>query len=329
VVSALQGDLDRSLFTALAGRRMTQSELKAWLLLGSGSALHRHLGGLLELGLLEKRSLEGAPRRVEYGLTAAGLALAEVGAAVESWLGRHPERPLELVGELGWRAFVALNEGWDSALLGRAVAAPRSRRELLEAADRRPERLRRHLRRLAGAGLLESAGSGGRDDAVLPTQWCRLGFGPLAAALRWERAHFPARAAAIPAPDAVLALAGILPLARPAGGLAGTCALTVRGDATPASPRRAGAAWARVGAGRVLDCGPGPLGEQPDAWVDGELEGWFEAVLDGSRRRLRIGGDAELAGALIAQLHHQVCVSEEPASLGTDWYRLRAEHRRD
>jgi DNA-binding HxlR family transcriptional regulator len=154
-VDLLRVDLNRSLLAALARGRMTQSELKARLVLASGSGLHRHLRQLRRLGLVEKRGLAATPRRVEHGLTGAGEALAGVAEAVEAWLRRHPERPEELTGGPGWRAFLAFNEAWRSALLGRVAGSPRGGRELLAGVPiSGEEKLHRDLRLLTGVGLL-------------------------------------------------------------------------------------------------------------------------------------------------------------------------------
>jgi hypothetical protein len=155
------------------------------------------------------------------------------------------------------------------------------------------------------------------------SDWCRVAFGLLGVALRWEREHFADRATPIPAADAAVGLVAVVPLARPLAGLRGTCTLTVRGDEAPGVERRAGAVWARVEAGAVRDCAEGTPPGAADAWVDGDLGAWLAAVLDGSPRRLRIGGDEELARRLIDQIHFQLFVSEEPARLGTGWDQAR------
>lgn len=328
-VGLLRSELTREVLAALADKGMTQGELKGWLVLASGSTLHRHLAELSRVGLISKARTPGEPRRTVYRLTEAGGGLVEVMGAVEAWIGRHPRRADELAGPVGWRAFLAFAEAWASGLLPTLLERPCGEPELLGALDGPAgEKLRREIRALLGAELLARTRRGGVGPKRLAlAPWSRLGFGPFATLLRWERSHFGSRAAPIRAEDGATALVACLPVLRLHHRLNGACALAVEGDGERGSEDRgASAVWATVRAGLVTGCLPQPADLAPDAWARGGIDTWFAAVLDAKPRQLQLGGDEALAVALLAELHRYLCVAEGPVKLSTEWDR---GHRTD
>ncbi|MBS1878870.1 MAG: winged helix-turn-helix transcriptional regulator [Actinobacteria bacterium] len=316
-LEVMRSDLSRMILAALVEGTKTQTELRTWLLLASGTSLNHHLSNLRSLGLLARRRSKRERRRVDYGLSEAGEGLVEVIGLVQAWVGRHHTRRGELSGPLGWRAFNVFADAWELSVLGTLLSEPRSRGDLLGgqlAIALGDEKLHRTLDVLLGAGLLEARGHRGGNRLHL-TEWCRIGFGPLAATVRWERRYLAQGATPVITRDAALALEATLPLSRPEYGARGTCAFTIE-----ARGERARAVWARVAEGRVRDGGAGTPPGSPDAWARGDVERWFAAVLDGDLSGLRLGGRTELASSVLGGLHHQLYVTEEPARMGTHTY---------
>ncbi|HEX7278361.1 MAG TPA: winged helix-turn-helix transcriptional regulator [Solirubrobacterales bacterium] len=304
----LSGELNRSILKALAVRPMTRNDLKGWLVLKSGSSLHRQLAELQDLGLVEKNDVPDAPRHVEYRLTPAGEALVEVVELTEVWLGVNPERPWEPVSPLAWRAVEALAEAWRSTLLHRLAAVDRSQPEQLEAvaAHLGGQQLEGELQRLLGAGLLEQVGGDRNDGAYALSSWCRRGIGPLAAAGRWERDHVRERTKAISVHDAVAALLMTLPLVRLQSTTSGTCVYAIELGPEAGSGPRAGVAWIEFAAGTPKARGAGKAPGAPDAWVRGDLDAWLAAVIDRRPSALQVGGDAKLACDALHAVHEEL-----------------------
>lgn len=48
------------------------------------------------------------------------------------------------------------------------------------------------------------------------------------------------------------------------------------------------------------------LEQAPETWATGDALGWCETVIDPEADRLHVGGDTELAEALIAALHERL-----------------------
>jgi DNA-binding HxlR family transcriptional regulator len=314
VASALLGmgllgsELNRSILKALAVRPMTRNDLKGWLVLKSGSSLHRQLAELQQLGLIEKNDVPGARRFVEYRLTDAGAALVEVVELTEVWLGVNPERPWEPVSPLAWRAVEALADAWRSTLLHRLAAVEQSQPEQLEAvaAYLGGQQLEGELQRLLGAGLLEQAGRDRNGGAYALSSWCRRGIGPLAAAGRWERDHARDRAQAINVQDAVAALLMTLPLVRLQSTTSGTCVYAIELGSEAAPGPRAGVAWIEFADGAPKARGAGKAPGSPDAWVRGDLDDWLAAVIDRRPAALQVGGDARLACEGLYAVHEEL-----------------------
>ncbi len=296
----LRKELNRQILTALARRGpMTVEELVTWLLLRARSALEGHLEELLGCGTLERYQRDG---ETAYRLTAAGRGLVAVEQAATAWLLSHPQRPLDESSPIAWRAFSALADAWQSAILEWIVRRAPSEDEIAKGiAGLSPRTIKKHLRRLQGAGLIERRK--GREGSVRCrlTDWGRRGIGVLAAAAAWEQAFVEDRVA-IATADAVAALLGTLPLVQLPADVSGLCTLTAGVDPGDDSRPRAGMVWAKFRHGRVVGCGEGAPGREPDAWISGTFSAWLAAVIDG-KDALGLGGDREFAATVVSQLH--------------------------
>lgn len=309
IASARQGldllkkELNRQILTALAGKGpMTVEELVSWLLLRGRSAAEGHLEELLEAGALERCERDG---ETAYRLTAAGRGLVKVVDVATAWLLAHPKRPLDESSPIAWRAFAALADAWQSAILEWIVRRAPSEGEIANGiAGLSPRELRKQLRRLRGAGLIERRkGREGSERSRL-TDWGRRGIGVLAMAAAWEQAFVEDRVP-IATADAVAALLGTLPLVRLPQDVSGLCTFTASVEPGDDSRPRAAMVWAKVRHGRVVGCGEGAPGREADAWVSGAFSAWLAAVIDG-KDALERGGDREFAAAVVSQLHLQL-----------------------
>lgn len=306
----LRSELNRSILDALDKRAMSSADLKEWLVLASGSALHAHLGELLELGVLHKHQYPGVPRRVSYELTVSGRELVALLRLVEVWFLRHPDRPLEPASPVGWRAFAALADAWESSLFQRLAPAARSESELVEAiAGLSDEKLGRELQRLIGAGVLCPVADPPGECRYALTDWGRLAISVLAAIARWERVHLPRRAAPITLFDTTVAFLATLPLLRDGLPQDGICVFTteLEPDAPPGA--RSGALWAWVEDGGVRACAAGRPPRPPDTWVRGTVDAWIAAILDAKPGSIQVGGDEQIAAGLLLGLHAELYAS--------------------
>jgi DNA-binding HxlR family transcriptional regulator len=304
IASARQGldllkkELNREILTALGCKGpMTVEGLVSWLLLRGRSAAEEHLEELLEAGALERSEHDGA---TVYRLTAAGRGLVEVVNAVIGWLLSHPKRPLDESSPIGWRAFAALADAWNSAIIEWVVRRSPTEGDAAKGiAGLNARKIKKELRRLRGAGLIGKRKGRDGEERYRLTDWGRRGIGVLVAAAAWEQAFVVDRMP-ISVVDAVVALLGALPLMRLPEDVSGLCTLTASVEPGDEARPRAGMVWAKVRHGRVVACGEGAPGRDADAWISGTFNAWLAAVID-NRDALQAGGDRELAGAVIAQ----------------------------
>jgi DNA-binding HxlR family transcriptional regulator len=306
-LSLLGSEPNRSILTALARRPMSQHELKAWLVIASAATLHRHLRELLKVTVVARHETRGARRRVSYELTAAGRALVVVLGVVTGWLRRHPQRSLEPVSPVGWRAFAALVTAWELGLIRHLARAPHSGAELSESVPGlSAHKAERELGRLAGAGIVQPIRGPDRQSRQALSDWGRLGIGVLAAGARWERVHIPERAKPVTVEDAAVALIAALPLTRLPADVSGVCTFAVEVGPGDDLPLRAGAVWAEVREGRIVSCAAGTAPRPPIAWAHGSIGAWLDAVIDGRPAAVQTGGEPDLAICL-RQLRARLC----------------------
>jgi DNA-binding HxlR family transcriptional regulator len=301
----LRSELNREVVSALAEcGPMTRSDLRAWLVIGSPSTIGKCVDGLVEMALLTVTVRPGRVR--EFALTSAGHDLAALVRLADAWLASHPRRNLAH-SSVGWRAFGAAADGWHAAILDRVLrrSTPPDvlNREIQGVSERR---LKADLATLAGVGLVEVRRARGGRRHYRITEWGRRFVGVIVSIARWERSHLGDRAAPFEIDDAILALVTVMQLLRLPLGLRGSCTLTVELDRGVEGSPRAGALWARLGGGRVLEWGEGAAPSTPDAWASGPVDAWLAALVDGRSDALRGGGGdggPGLAESVIAQLH--------------------------
>jgi len=257
-------------------------------------------------GLRDAGALAVAPGRgVSTELTAAGLDLLAVAAALEAWLARSPLGPLELSGAPARGSIRVLAAGWESTVLRALAERPRTLAELGRSISSHSyPALKRRFAQLRGAGLIACEDAGARSPAYQPTPWLRRAAAPLAAAARWQLRHAPD-----PPPGAALeletALLLALPLVELPPGARGACVLAApaKRGAGGEGEARAVTVGVRVEDGRIAALDPAPPA-RPASWALAPPAAWLDAIVDGGSDGVRLRGpDSELAGLLVGALH--------------------------
>jgi DNA-binding HxlR family transcriptional regulator len=300
----LRPELNRAILGALAVRPMGVSDLCAQLMLESETTLREQLERLAAAGAIAKQKT-GRTSAGEFRLTGSGDDLVAVIALTGVWLTERPGGPLSPEGAAAWRAFAALADGWEIALLQHLLLRPSSRAELLGTIPLNREKLKRMLRRLRGAGLLGPLDRDDRTPRYALTVWGRRAIAILISIAYWERVHPQCTAGPIAASDGAVALLASLPLIRPPADTTGVCVFTVEGEPDAPSPRSS-AVWIRLGNADVTACRSGTPSLRPDAWVHGRVGAWLEAVIKARPTALHLGGDSALAESALRSLHDEL-----------------------
>jgi DNA-binding HxlR family transcriptional regulator len=243
---------------------------------------------------------ESGDERV-FDLTPGGWEQIAVADVLENWLERAPDGPISF-GSIEWeRATEALAAGWSTTTVHNLAAGPRSLADLDSDIDAlNYPILERHVEAMCNVGQVEARSEGDRETTYAVTDWLREGIGPLAAASRCERRHLPDESPPIAGLDVEAAFQLALPLLALPAGLSGSCRLSVElpenGELRPAG------AIAHVEDERIASSTPDLEGDV-DAWANGDAEAWFSAVIDSEADRVEVGGEGQLARAIVEDLH--------------------------
>lgn len=264
------------------------------------TTMRGHLRTLTELGVVERRHDREFPGRVDYELAGPGRRLLEVARVVQSWLDRAPDGPIELGTPAGKSTIKSLAEGWSSGVVRALAAKPLALTELsLVITGLSYPSLERRLGAMRMAGLIERCPGNGRGTPYAVTAFLRAAMTPLAAAARWERTLLPSEAAPLGRIDVEAAFLLVLPRLRLPEELSGTCRLVVelRGN----GERRFAGVLVGVEEGKLVSCQTRLEGEAT-AWTVGTSPAWLCAGLEGDIEELEVGGDCDLAYALLRGL---------------------------
>lgn len=266
------------------------------------TTMRGHLRTLAETGVVVRRRQSDFPGSLDFELTLVGQELWMVAQVLEGWLRTAPEGPLPLGSSAAKSAIKALVEGWGTSMVRALAARPLSLTELDGLInDLSYPSLERRLGAMRLAGQIVPTPSQGRGTPYAVTDWLRRAIGPLGAAARWERAHAAERTAPIRRLDAKAAFLLAVPLLNLSREVSGACRLVVEVDSTNGE-RQAGV-LVEVREGRIASCVADVRGHA-DAWASGSVAAWLQAVIeDSAPARLKLGGDCQLARALLDGLH--------------------------
>jgi DNA-binding HxlR family transcriptional regulator len=261
-----------------------------------------HLRTLTTLNVLERRQQTSFPGSIDYQLGSAATGLLEVARILEAWLADAPDGPLEL-GEPAAKSTVkALVDGWSTAIVRALSARPLTLTELnkLITGTSYPS-LERRLGAMRLAGQIEACSGPRRGTPYAATDWLRRAVAPLLAAARWEREFAPAESVPLSRIDFEAAFLLSAPLLDLPEDLSGRCRLAVVTRNTEGESSVAGS-MITVEEGRVVSC-VSKLPGEASAWVAGSPAAWTPAIIDHQTEQLEVGGDCDLARAVVDELH--------------------------
>lgn len=265
------------------------------------TTMRGHLRTLTETGVVIRRRQNEFPGSLDFELTPVGRELWVVGQVLAAWLRAAPDGALPLGSNAAKSAVKALVEGWRTSVIRALAARPLSLTELngLISGLSYPS-LERRLGAMRLAGQIERMPGRGRGTPYGVTDWLRRSIAPLGAAARWERLHVAAGTPPVKRLDAEAAFLLAIPLLRMSQRLSGTCRLAVEVGGT--NGERLAGVLVGVEQGRVVSCVATVQGHA-DAWASGSVAAWLDAVMDQDVGNLEMGGDCELAQALLIGLH--------------------------
>jgi DNA-binding HxlR family transcriptional regulator len=288
---------------ALADAPKRLAELRSDLGGPAQSTLRGNLTKLMDLGVIERGTGE-RPSALAYQLTGFGRDLLLAAGAVEAWLQRAPQGPVEMESATAKIAIKALIGGWSSTIVRALAARPLTLTELDKLIESYTyPALERRLSAMRLAGLIEVDpdvdGSIGRRYTV--STWLRRAIGPLSVAARCERRHMPSTTAPIGRLDVESAFLLVVPLVSVSSCVEGTFQLAVEGARADTGRPWAGA-QVTFEKGSVASC-VARLETQPENWVLGLPSAWLEAVIGRDPDVLRFGGEFEAGREIVQGLH--------------------------
>jgi DNA-binding HxlR family transcriptional regulator len=274
------------------------------------TTLRGQVGNLRSIGALERHVRSGMPYTVENELTEAGEGVLAVAEIVETWLSRAPQGPIVLGSEPAKGAIRALVGGWGSTVLRALAARPLSLTELSSViSDHSYPALERRLSAMRAARQVEprpDSGRGAKPYGV--TNWARQAVAPLVAAGRCECEHLAEATDPLTRIDIEAAFLLSVPLVDLEVTRSGSCLFAVDTGVArnaEANDRLAGV-YVEIEEGGVTSCSS-RLDQDPRSWAIGSIGAWVDAILEGDRDRLRLGGeDPRIADDLIRRLHESL-----------------------
>jgi DNA-binding HxlR family transcriptional regulator len=260
------------------------------------TTVRARLNAFEENGLVSRQGRDGLPGIIECSLTSAGTDLLPVVVALERWLHAAPDEPLVFGTDAGTMAVKALAGGWSSTIIQSLAGSPHSLGQLAKGITvvSYPT-LERRLGAMRLADQLVASPNRGDGIPYGVTDWLREGIGPLAAAVHWERRHFPEETPVMARLDVEAAFLLTFPQLRMSVGLTGSCRMGVEmrdGD------NRLCGAIAHVDGGVVVSSTV-DLDGIVDAWATGSGPAWAQALTSARDDCLGVGGDPPLAGGLL------------------------------
>ncbi|MCW2978460.1 MAG: putative cytosolic protein [Solirubrobacterales bacterium] len=302
-LSLLSVPLNVHVITALEERPLPLTELRRAVGFPPQTTMRKHLRSLTQLGVLDRRREADFPGSVDYALGPGGRELLSVIHVLQTWLADSPDGPLQPGSIAAKSAIRALTDGWSSTVVRALAVRPLSLTELnrLISSLNYPS-LERRLGAMRLAGQIAPCSHGGRSRPYAATPWLRRAIGPLVAAASWERQFDGVEAAPVMRIDVESALLLTVPLLKLPPNMSGAARMAVE-----LRTRDGGSSFAGVSvgveAGDVVSC-VSRLQGPADAWASGSVGSWLGAVHVGDYRGLEIGGDRELATAIILGLQN-------------------------
>jgi DNA-binding HxlR family transcriptional regulator len=313
VLSLLSAPLNVSILEALAEEPKPLAELRRRVGSPPQTTLRKQLRALTQVGILSRQRQDALPGRPCYELTAPGTELLKVANVLQAWLAASPDGSLPLGSVAAKSATKALVDGWSTSLLRALSARPFSLTELDDLISNLSyPSLERRLTAMRYAGQIQGRPRRGRGREYAVTDWLRRAAGPLVAAARWERLNVPEATAPVTRIDTEALFLLAVPLLRLPERLSGACRLVMEVAGTKGS-RLAGVVVG-VGDGQVESC-TARLDTSAAGWASGSAPAWLGAIAEQDTGQLEIGGDSQLARALLDGLHDALFGAGEEVSV--------------
>ncbi len=310
-LALLADPLNRTILTELAEGPKRLVDLRRESGAAPQTTVRAHLKAMEVSGIATLQGRPGAPQSVEWALTDPGRDLVGVMEALEQWLQKAPEEPMVFDSDAAKMAIKALVGGWSSTIMWALAAGPLSLSQMASAINQVSyPSLERRLSAMRLTGQLEIAEAEGRGTPYMVTEWLQRGVTPLAAAVRWERSHFPDETPPVTRIDAEAALLLALPLLDVPPELKGACRMGVEDIEEDCDLC---GAIANVEKGKVASCTVDVDG-RVDAWTDGPTAAWAGALTGTDGDGLEVGGDEQLAGELLGGLRVTLFGAEPSAN---------------
>jgi hypothetical protein len=235
--------------------------------------------------------------------TTKGEDMLFVAGAIERWLARCPQGPLEL-GLASARALAPMVLSWSATLTHALAPGALTLAELQQtlAAILDPEAVEQQLETMVNSGQAEALYGSGRAPTHGLTDWGREAISPIVAAVRYELRYPEDDVLAPDVFDAEAAFQMALPLLRLPPELRGTCRAGVR---IPGEEELVAGSTVEVADGRIASATP-LLDRVPETWATGTALEWCETVIDPRAAALELGGDVALAQGLVEALHERL-----------------------
>lgn len=271
------------------------------------TTLRGQVGNLRAIGALDRHVRSGMPYTVENELTDVGRGILNVADSVEAWLAQAPHGPIAFGSEPAKGAIRALVAGWGSTMLRALATRPLSLTELDGVIpDISYPSLERRLSAMRAARQVEALpGDAAGAKPYTVTNWARQAVGPLIAAGRCECEHLAGHAEPLTEIDIEAVFLLAVPLVALPASASGSCLLAVSGANGEEPAERLTGVDVELEHGAVASC-VSRLESESETWVTGPVNSWVAAILDGYADGLRLGGDSELAHALIERMHRSL-----------------------
>src|SRR4051812_8850650 len=264
--------------------------------------IYRYAGKLAELEVVEREEEPGVPSKVVHTLTeGCGRELYTlVNRFADASMTRLPDGRIDAHA---WASLGLLADLWEAGMVEELSCDPRSPTELA----RGPHGLSYHqVNRRAGlfrtAGLLGESEAPGRRRCYVVTEKTRRTMGLIIGVARWRHHHVVAEdEQGMTAAEMATALKAALPLVR-LPQHAGKCLKLCVLEGDEAAGGEGEIVWTEVeGDGALHSCAGAT--ESAEAWGRGRVANWIAAILDGSPRKVLVGGEEDLIGECLVGLH--------------------------
>lgn len=271
--------------------------------------IYRQTAKLAGAGLVERSEEAGVPPSVRYRLTdPAGRRLCRL---IRGHIGvAAPEGHPAVMDQMRCTNLYLLAEAWDMGWVEDLSGRGNTITEIAEATTGLTfHQVARRLQLLRSHDLLHETRRRGKGHRYQLTDQARRDVGSLLEVARWLRRYLPGDPVAkTTVCEVVAGLKALIPLARLPISSGRRVELGVAGDlgnggskgtkTLTAAVHDEGLFWVEDGAG------------EGEAWAIGTANTWIAAMLDGSRGRMRVGGDLPLVDSFLRQLRE--CQQREP-----------------